>query len=52
MKAAGVDRVVLAGGVTSRPHVSDLKLDWPTLRACLTFCGHWDKVTMRYCAHS
>ncbi len=33
MKAAGVDRVVLAGGVTSRPHVSDLKFDWPTLRA-------------------
>lgn len=33
MKAAGVSRVVLAGGVRSRPHLSDLKLDWPTLRA-------------------
>ncbi|WP_273792931.1 LpxI family protein [Brucella anthropi] len=33
MKAAGVERIVLAGGVTSRPQVSDLKFDWPTLRA-------------------
>ncbi|APX71010.1 MULTISPECIES: LpxI family protein [unclassified Brucella] len=33
MKAAGVSRVVLAGGVRNRPHVRDLKFDWPTLRA-------------------
>ncbi len=33
MNAAGVSRVVLAGGVRNRPHVSDLKFDWPTLRA-------------------
>ncbi|MEN8492737.1 LpxI family protein [Brucella melitensis] len=33
MKTAGVSRVVLAGGVRNRPHVRDLKFDWPTLRA-------------------
>lgn len=50
MKAAGVDRVVLAGGVTSRPHVSDLKLDWPTLRAVpyvLRALGQGDDALLR-----
>lgn len=50
MKAAGVDRVVLAGGVTSRPHVSDLKFDWPTLRAVpyvLRALGQGDDALLR-----
>ena len=33
MKSANVKNVVLAGGVKSRPHLSDLRLDGPTLRA-------------------
>lgn len=33
MRAAGVSKVVLAGGVRNRPHLSDLKLNWPTLSA-------------------
>ncbi|UXN04542.1 LpxI family protein [Bartonella sp. HY406] len=33
MKSANVHNVVLAGGVQSRPHLSDLRLDGPTLRA-------------------
>ena len=50
MKAAGVERVVLAGGVTSRPHVSDLKFDWPTLRAVpyvLRALGQGDDALLR-----
>ncbi|PYE88161.1 hypothetical protein C7477_10832 [Phyllobacterium leguminum] len=33
MKAAGARNVVLAGGVRSRPHFADLRLDGPTLAA-------------------
>ncbi len=33
MRKAGVSRVVLAGGVRNRPHLGDLKLNLPTLRA-------------------
>ena len=33
MRRAGVSQVVLAGGVRNRPHLSDLKLNWPTLCA-------------------
>ncbi|UXM93958.1 LpxI family protein [Bartonella sp. HY329] len=33
MKSANVKNVVLAGGVKSRPHLSNLRLDGPTLRA-------------------
>ncbi|MBV2144595.1 LpxI family protein [Falsochrobactrum sp. TDYN1] len=33
MREAGVSQVVLAGGVLNRPHLSDLKFNWPTLRA-------------------
>lgn len=33
MRKAGVSQVVLAGGVLNRPHLSDLKCNWPTLRA-------------------
>ncbi|WP_343314493.1 LpxI family protein [Brucella sp. BE17] len=50
MKAAGVLRVVLAGGVRSRPHVSDLRLDWPTLRAVpyvLQALGRGDDALLR-----
>lgn len=50
MKAAGVERVVLAGGVTSRPHVGDLKFDWPTLRAVphvLRALGQGDDALLR-----
>lgn len=50
MKAAGVSRVVLAGGVRNRPHVSDLKLDWPTLRAVpyvLRALGQGDDALLR-----
>ncbi|MBN9045842.1 MAG: LpxI family protein [Rhizobiales bacterium] len=50
MKAAGVERVVLAGGVRHRPHLSDLKLDWPTLRAVpyvLRALGQGDDALLR-----
>ncbi len=50
MKAAGVSRVVLAGGVRSRPHVSDLRFDWPTLRAVpyvLRALGQGDDALLR-----
>lgn len=33
MRKASVSQVVLAGGILNRPHLSDLKLNWPTLRA-------------------
>lgn len=50
MRDAGVRRVVLAGGVRSRPHISDLKLDWPTLRAVpfvLRALGQGDDALLR-----
>lgn len=33
MKMRNIGRVILAGGVLNRPHLSDLRLDMPTLRA-------------------
>ncbi|WP_183430759.1 LpxI family protein [Mesorhizobium sp. RMAD-H1] len=39
MKAASVRNVILAGGVRSRPHFSDLKLDGPTLAAIPRMIG-------------
>lgn len=33
MRSAGVSQVVLAGGLRNRPHLSDLKLNLPTIRA-------------------
>lgn len=50
MKTAQVSRVVLAGGVRSRPHVSDMRLDWPTLRAVpyvLRALGQGDDALLR-----
>ena len=39
MRKAGVKQVVLAGGVRNRPHLSDLKLDLPTLVALPLMAG-------------
>lgn len=50
MKAAGVERVILAGGVRNRPHLADLRLDWPTLRAVphvLSALGKGDDALLR-----
>jgi DUF1009 family protein len=50
MKAAGVSQVVLAGGVRNRPHLGDLKLDWPTLRGIpyvLRALGQGDDALLR-----
>lgn len=50
MRAAGVSKVVLAGGVRNRPHLSDLKLNWPTLRAVpyvLSALGQGDDALLR-----
>ncbi|PRD42248.1 DUF1009 domain-containing protein [Phyllobacterium phragmitis] len=39
MKTAGVRNVILAGGVRSRPHFADLRLDGPTLSAIPRMIG-------------
>ena len=50
MRSAGVSQVVLAGGLRNRPHLSDLKLNVPTLRAAryvLTALGQGDDALLR-----
>ncbi|WP_188821827.1 LpxI family protein [Brucella endophytica] len=39
LKAGGVRNVILAGGVSSRPHFSDLRIDGPTLAAIPRILG-------------
>lgn len=43
LRNAGVKRVVLAGGVKNRPHLSDLKLNWPTICAAGYVLGAFGK---------
>ncbi len=50
MRSAGVTQVVLAGGLRNRPHLSDLKLNLPTIRAVryvLTALGQGDDALLR-----
>lgn len=50
MKAAGVTQVILAGGVRNRPHLRDLRFDWPTIRAVphvLSALGKGDDALLR-----
>lgn len=50
MRSAGVSQVVLAGGLRNRPHLSDLKLNWPTIRAVryvLTALSQGDDALLR-----
>ncbi|MFD1197082.1 LpxI family protein [Brucella gallinifaecis] len=50
MRSAGVGKVVLAGGLRNRPHLSDLKLNLPTLRAAryvLVALGQGDDALLR-----
>jgi DUF1009 family protein len=35
LKQSGAKNVILAGGVRQRPHLSDIRLDWTTIRALL-----------------
>ncbi|MFC4625283.1 LpxI family protein [Daeguia caeni] len=39
LRQAGVRRVVLAGGVKNRPHLTDIKFNWPTLCAAAYMFG-------------
>lgn len=50
MRTAGVSQVVLAGGLRNRPHLSDLKLNLPTIRAMryvLVALGQGDDALLR-----